>query len=165
MSSFICSRRHFDSIARGVINLHQSNNFYPSRKLETYLIEFNRTHYDSQKSKEELLEILTDELAALQVRCVCHQYKSTDSVDNEIDEQLEIMQVKSSRPIVLNQISLYRAICCALYQIETCYLQKTRPLSPVEEGVLNFFETLNAELAEHIVQKLPEFSKARWSIN
>lgn len=164
MSSFICSRRHFGSISKGIMRLHRDENFYFPRTLEKIAPELNHRNA-SEKEVEKRISTLTNSLSRLQVMCVCYQYgDNCKNIDARIEEQLTSMKVKSVNPIDLHTIPLYKAITCALYQIEISHLEEVRQLTTEERNCLTFFETLNSELAEHIVNKLPEFNAAQWSI-
>jgi hypothetical protein len=161
MSSYINDRRHFDSIAAGIKKLLQISRFCPSKKLsECIPVAAFRSPDSDMKPVDEIVARLAD----IQIISVCHQYPADCGIEADIADNRQIMSFPASGVKALSPVSLYKAIRCSLYQIEERRIEALRPLTVEETGCLTFFRTLLSELAEHIVERLPEYEKATWDI-
>lgn len=166
MSSFICSKRHFMSIAVSSVCLLRKDDFYLSKKLGDITPELVNRHSLKDKHLERGINTLIVTLMELQVLCVSLQYRHhyEGRLDEEIREQREILQEKCNNPLMLPPVGLYQAIQCALYQIETEHLVELRPLTMDEEKCLHFFEQFESDIAKYIVRESPEYRQQKWSI-
>lgn len=166
MSSFICSKRHFMSIAESSVRLLREDEFYLSKKLGDIVPELINRNLLKDKHLERGMNTLIATLMELQVLCVSLQYRHhcEGRLDEEIREQREILQEKCYNPLMLPPVGLYQAIQCALYQIETEHLVELRPLTMDEEKCLHFFEQFAIDIAKYIVRQSPEYRQQQWSI-
>lgn len=167
MSSFICSNKHFASIAKGIMCIIGTNSFYVSynlKQIAPQIYSYKQTLNEQSAIKEVNSFIGT--LMELQVLCVSLQYRHhyEGHLDQEISEQREILHIPCNNPVPLSPAALYKSIHCALYQIETEHLEELRPLTSKEKDCLAFFQLFAANIADHIVSCLPEYDKAPWGI-
>lgn len=167
MSSFICSNKHFASIAKGIMCIINTNSFHVSYNLkqiapQTYSYKRTSDEQSAMKKANSFIETFME----LQVLCVSLQYRHhyEGRLDQEISEQREILHIPCDNPVSLSPAALYKSIHCALYQIETEHLEELRPLTPKEKDCLTFFRLFAANIADHIVSRLPEYGKAPWGI-
>lgn len=167
MSSFICSNKHFASIAKGIMHIININSFHVSydlKQIAPQIYSYKQTLNEQSAIKEVNSFIGT--LMELQVLCVSLQYRHhyEGHLDQEISEQREILHIPCNNPVPLSPAALYKSIHCALYQIETEHLEELRPLTSKEKDCLAFFGLFAANIADHIVSRLPEYDKAPWGI-
>lgn len=167
MSSFICSNKHFVSIAKGIMRMIQTNNFYVSfslKQIAPQIYSYKRTSDEKSAMKE--VNSFIETLMEIQVVCVSLQYRHhyEGRLNQEISEQREILHMPCDNPVSLSPAALYKSIHCALYQIETKHLEELRPLTSKEKDCLTFFRLFAANIADHIVSHLPEYDKAPWGI-
>lgn len=167
MSSFICSNRHFASIAEGIVRIIRTDSFHVSfnlKQIAPRIYSYKRTS-DEQSAIKEVYSFI-ETLMELQVLCVSLQYRHhyEGHLDQEISEQREILHIPCNNPVSLSSAALYKSIHCALYQIETEHLEELRPLTQKEQDCLTFFRLFADNIADHIVSRLPEYDKAPWGI-
>lgn len=167
MSSFICSNKHFASIAEGIIRIIETNSFHVSFHLKLiapHVYNYKRTS-DEQSAMKEINSFI-ETLMELQVLCVSLQYSHhyEGRLDQEISEQRKILHIPCKNPVSLSPVALYKSIQCALYQIETEHLEELRPLSQKEQDCLTFFQLFANNIAGYIVSRLPEYGIAPWGI-
>ena len=166
MSSFICNDKHFAYIAKGIIYLATKTDFYFSPELLKIAPELDRHKSTGKKDAQHRIDALTNNLRDLQVLCVCLQYKHhfPGTLDQEIQAHKQHLDYQQFTVEGLTLVRLYKALCCALYQIETHHLEELRPLTTDEREGLSFFTTLKIELSEYIIWKSPAFQNAPWEI-
>lgn len=119
MSSFICSNKHFASIAKGIMCIINTNNFHVSynlKQIAPQIYGYKRTSDEQSAIKEvnSFIEILME----LQVLCVSLQYRHhyEGRLDQEISEQREILHIPCNNPVLLSPVALYKSIQCTLKQ-------------------------------------------------
>ena len=167
MSSFICSNKHFASIANGIVRIIETNNFHVSynlKQIAPQIYSYKQTLNEQSAIKEinSFIETLMD----LHVLCVSLQYRHhyEGRLDQDIREQREILHLPCNNPVSLSAAALHKSIRCALYQIETEHLEELRPLTSKEKDCLTFFRLFAINIADYIVSHLPEYGKAPWGI-
>jgi hypothetical protein len=139
MSSFLHTPNHFNSIENSLISLKQKK----------YI--FNRI------SKLDISECI-DVHRKLSVICVFNQYKEKFDVEKNIKNLLD----NKTACILLNPIELYKAIDSMEYQIEIQHLG--REITDDETRAINLLKDIKINLADFIIDKLPEYDKAKWLI-
>ncbi|WP_455635181.1 hypothetical protein [Parabacteroides sp.] len=167
MSSFICSNKHFASIAKGIVCIIKTNSFHVSfslKQIAPQIYSYKRTLNEQSAIKE--VNSFIDTLMELQVLCVSLQYRHhyEGHLDQEISEQREILHIPCENPVSLSPVALYKSIHCALYQIETEHLEELRPLTSREKDCLTFFRLFANNIADYIIKHLPEYDKVPWTI-
>ncbi len=166
MSSFLNTPKHFNSIEFSIQNLFWGSNFYCPYSFKAVFPElYDKKHYSTERIEKTVTGIV-DTLRELSVLCVTLQYKHhyTGSLDNEIAGQKTMLLTDKNDKTSLSKVGLYKAINCAMYQIETDHLKELRALTPEEENCLFFFKELSKTLAEDIVNELKEYKDQKWSI-
>lgn len=161
MSSFINTRRHFDSIAAGIKKLLRSQDFYPPENVKKHL---PGAVLRSPLAELEQVDKMVARLLDLQIISVCCQYPSGQTPDAAIEEQRLIMERSCAHPVTLAPIPLHKAISCALYQIEPQYVEKYRPLTDDQQACMSFFEEFQTYLAGYIVTNTTVYQAAAWAI-
>jgi len=160
MSSFICTPKHFNSVANYVAftainhdHLKYGKAFRDYRKISPFLAE-------------KKLLALFDTLKELSVLCVTLQYKHhyTGKLDQTIEAETKAIKQQTNIEL-LTPISCYKLLGCITYQIEVEHLKELRELTPEETAALNFCEDFKNDLAHHIVCELPEYDKAKYTID
>ena len=167
MSSFICSNKHFASIAKGIMHIININSFHVSYDLKQIAPQiYSYKQIANEKFAMKEVNSFIETLMELQVLCVSLQYRHhyEGHLDQEISEQREILHMPCDNPVSLSPAALYKSIHCALYQIETEHLEELRPLTSKEKDCLTFFRLFAANIADHIVSGLPDYDKAPWVI-
>ena len=157
MSSYITTRRHFDSIAAGMKELLTRRDFSPPNEVRKHIAQegLTRTSADMKRVDE-----LVARLADIQIISVCYRYPSERGIPVAIADQREIMGLPSRRPLTLQPVPLFKAIDCALYQIDTWQVEKDHPLTTEERDCLDFFERFSVYLTRYIVERLPAYTNA-----
>lgn len=166
MSSFICSNKHFASIAKGIMSIIKTDDFYVSYDLRKIAPKIYNDRGTSDQFATEEINSFIGTLMELQVLCVSLQYRHhyEGCLDQEISEQREILHIPCHNPVSLSPAALYKSIHCALYQIETEHLEELRPLTSKEKDCLTFFRLFANNIADYVIQHLPEYDKAPWGI-
>lgn len=163
MSSFICDSKHFNSIEAAMHKIASENDFYPSRELGSICPAWYQSKPKEEVEKE--ITAIIDTLRSLNVLCVSLQYKHhyEGKLDEEIKKQMMLVKTKT-RIKELTHHGLYNALGCLNYQIELQHLEGLRELTPEEKTAMKFMNLIRAEIAMHIVDKLPDDQSNRWSI-
>jgi hypothetical protein len=164
MSSFINSAKHFNSIENKIVDKAIFEKYYfpyPLKEVYPCLFGFSR----DEKEIKRVVKHIINTVKELQVLCVCLQYKHhyVGVLDKEIQEQLEIVNVKDA-PIHLTDVALFKLLGCTLYQIETNHLQELRNLTTDEQNALMFLKELQKSVAFDIVSKSTEFENSKYDI-
>lgn len=165
MSRIINFRRHFDSIIEGLMYRYRTTQFFCAQNLEVIPeLRVGNIEKEVRKRVSELVLTIMD----LQIYSFYSQYSSHSDLPSKqlIKEQREEMhREESPDPLELKDpICLYKAMSCAIYQIEPEDIEKIHPLSEKEKNAIKFFKYLLHHLAESIILQLPEYDKADWAI-
>ena len=136
-----------------------NNKIYSLRQLTK--VKKNLYGFPSCEEIEEFVNVLSE----LQIICVCLQYRKNTQggLDKEIQQQSEFVKQKTSLER-MNEAGAYKALSCIRYQIETEHLQELRDLTLEEEKAMKVLTDIIHELAAMIVQELPEYKQASYSI-
>lgn len=165
MSIEINTRRHFDSIIEGLMYRYRTNQFFCAQNKEI-IPELGVSNIE-QKVRKQVRELALA-IMDLQIYSYYSQYSSHFDLPPEqlIKEQREETHSEESPdPLELKDpICLYKAMSCAIYQIDTEYIEKIHPLTEKEKNAVKFFKYFLYHLAESIIIQLPEYDKADWAI-
>lgn len=164
MSSFINTRRHFDSIAAGMKLLFRYQDFFIPDNLRKHL---PGELLNPGKPDTDRVDELVERLMNLQILSVCNQYceGSPEKVAADVAEQMAAMGAPGKNPLTLNSVLLVKALDCAMYQIEEEYLTKYRALTEQEKDCLAFFEGFVNHLAGYIVRRSEQYENFTWAIS
>jgi len=158
MSSFICSREHFNSVEYYLVQTQLSKDpIYCLRKL---------AKTSNKSATPEEITAFMDTLRELSVLCVSLQYRHhhKNGLDAEIAAQRKTLFSNKTPRVHLAEISAYKALQSVNYQLEISHLIEIRQLTPVEEQAMELLGDISNEIAAKIIRKLSAYEKAAWSI-
>jgi hypothetical protein len=162
MSSYICSPKHFNSIAESLKVLISKSNFYLPYELKEKFENIVNKKNDWQNE----IDLIVDELRKINVLAVTLQYKHhyEGVLDAEIAK--ENLQVFEKTPIFkLSPINLFKQLQCLDYQIEVEHITDIRNLTELEENAMLFLNEIINVIACYICKNSNEYDECGWGID
>jgi hypothetical protein len=161
MSSNLLPPIHFNSVELGIYRaffIDTPTGFNPYRYKELSIFKI--------KDPQELIGALMDEIRSLSALCISLQYKHhyQGKLDEEIERSQEELMSNKTAWEGLPIMGLYKAIQSIEYQIETKHLIELRGLTEPEEVALSWIKKVEGEIAERIINQLPEYRGSKWVI-
>ena len=160
MSSYICSKKHYASIASNLKTVVKKSQFYFE-----YDLRKKFPMLEVKASQDKIIDKFINTIERLNVETFMRQYYSdSENIENEIKEQLELLK-ENVKPIFLTELGLYNALKCSNYQIEIEHIKYVRKLTQDEIDAMFFLTEIISNLAKYICNNLPEDPTNTWSID
>jgi hypothetical protein len=171
MSSFICEPIHFNSVQRKVSEIFLSKK-NDGRQYDLFDINFAKKSFEDLYYEKDTIIVanligeIFDTLRNISVLTVNYQYgkHNPETIHEDIKTDLLILMGEKHTSVPLTDVEVYKAIQCLFYQIEIEHLVAIRPLNDFEKNSMKFLKDFNEKMGKFIINNLPNYQNAKWSI-